>query len=133
MIDIEKAKKDTIARLETLERVALDVKSLRERLADLDVNGLIEAHVHNELEKIRKYALKRGMDDLELSENDFAVLVKVPNSSLPEGHTILPFTPANHRQQLQSVDWPYHTYYYSNGAWSTEEWDSSWDSSSANC
>ena len=130
--DLDKEKAATIARLEAIERVGLDIKALNTKLADLNVVELIENYVKTEVTKIEKYAAKHSIP-LTLDANALVAVVKVPGNDVKvDGNVgiVLPFVPGNGERIYDETfdqQWEYNK--YQKRFVPEEEWESSWNDS----
>lgn len=131
-LDAEKAA--TIAKLEAIERVGLDIKALKDKIANLDVVKLIEDHIKSEASKIEKYATKHNIG-ITINTDELVAVVKLPTVPTPDtkgqklSGTILPFTPED-GSQVTDTNWDEWRYSESEKRWIPEsEWASSWEDS----
>lgn len=133
MTTIEQQKKDTVAKLEALERVSLDHKALLVSIESVDVVELITAHIKAQVTKLENYAKKHGIE-FKVDTNALVAKVKLPieqkaiASVAPEYKHGLPFDILIGTELTDK--------YYNNHQWNgtdwVENWDNSWESSQ-NC
>jgi hypothetical protein len=94
--DFEHAKKQTVQRLEALEKIRIDFENLKTKLKTLDVGGLIEQAAQAEITKIMRYA-KQHEIPFTIDVADLIKQVQLPSLALtptnvrPEQN--LPFVP----------------------------------------
>lgn len=134
--DFDAEKKATIAKLEALEKVGIEYKKLQEKVKNIDIVLIVQEYLNGEVDKIEKLA-KKHLIDFKVDVDSLIGMVVVPGTSLPEGHTILPFMPSDNSE---IEDNKYQTWRYvfdfnpSTGKndfhWTTE-WVNSWNDS--NC
>jgi hypothetical protein len=94
--DFEHAKKQTVQRLEALEKIRIDFENLKTKLKTLDVGGLIEQAAQADITKIMRYAKQHdipfAIDVADLIKQvQLPTLALAPTNVRPEQN--LPFVP----------------------------------------
>jgi hypothetical protein len=95
--DFDLHKKQTVQRLEALEKIRLDFDNLKSKLKALDIAQLIEQAAQAEIAKIMRYA-KQHEIPFTIDVKDLVGQVSVPSATLTPSNLhvsqTLPFKPA---------------------------------------
>jgi SpoU rRNA methylase family enzyme len=95
--DFDLHKKQTVQRLEALEKIRLDFDNLKTKLKDLNLTALVEQAAQTEITKIMKYA-KQHEIPFTIDVKELVGQVQVPSATLTPSNLhpsqTLPFEPA---------------------------------------